>query len=263
MKLVVIATIIFLVAFSARAGVFVEDFDNNFGVWQELLVRDAVPGSWKIVDGELHAVSPDGWPRLLTVGDETWRDYTIEFDVKPLERLGPGGVAIATRINNNWVAWCLIGDWPFANNVSTAKFAAGNFQDPQTFVFSHSKLHRPLKLNRWSHLKLTVEEDILNFWINGGQVIGPIQLPNRRSFERINAIRKQHAEEEGRLAGFQAWQLNGFQDFLTGATGLGLSNQTTRFDNVVITGDSIPNSGGLSVTPQAKLATMWGHLKRF
>ena len=45
--------------------------------------------------------------------------------------------------------------------------------------------------------------------------------------------------------------------------GLGLSNQTARFDNVVITGDSIPNNDGLLVTPKAKLTTMWGHLKRF
>ena len=58
-------------------------------------------------------------------------------------------------------------------------------------------------------------------------------------------------------------RLDGFQDFLTGAAGLGLSNQTARFDNVVITGDSIPSSGGLSVNPKTKLATMWGSLKRF
>ena len=85
MKSVVIASIIFLIAFSAKAGVFVEDFDDDFGVWQEFLMNDARPGSWKIVNDELHAVSPDRWTRLLTVGDASWRDYTIEFDVKPLK----------------------------------------------------------------------------------------------------------------------------------------------------------------------------------
>ena len=263
MKLIVVATIIFLFTFSARAGVFQEDFDNNFGVWKELLMRDALPGSWKIIDGELHAVSPDGWTRLLTVGDDTWRDYTVEFDVKPLERPGPSSIAIAARINGGWVAACFIGDSLLADNVSKVKFGAGNFQDPRTFFFTHINLHRPLKLNRWSQLKLAVEENTLNFWINGHQVIGPIQLPSRRTFERINAIRKQHAEEEGQLERFQAWQLNGFQDFLTGAVGFGLSNQTARFDNVVITGDSIPDRGGLSVDPKTKLATMWGSLKRY
>ena len=137
MKLVVIGSVIFLFTFSAGAGTFLEDFDNNFGVWQELLVLDELPGSWKIVDGELHAVSPEGSTRLLTVGDETWRDYTIEFDVKPLDKQGPSNIVIAARINGSWVAWCLIGDLPsFNDNVSRVMFAAGNFQDPSTFVFS-------------------------------------------------------------------------------------------------------------------------------
>ena len=263
MKLIAIGSAILLFTLPAWAGTFIEDFDNNLGVWQELLVRDAAPGSWEVVKGELHAVSPDGWLRLLTVGDETWSDYTIEFDVKPLQKPGPGTIAIAARINGSWVAWCSIGDWPNNDNISTAWFVAGNFQNPITFVFSHAKRHRFLKLKKWSTLKLSVEKNILNFWINGGLVIGPIQLPNRRSFERMNAIRKEHAAEHGNLEGFQPWPLNGLQDFLTGAAGFGLSNQTARFDNVVITGASIPNNNGLSVAPKSKLATVWGHLKRF
>lgn len=263
MKLAAIGSAILLFTLPAWAGTFIEDFDNNFGVWQELLVDGAKPVSWEIVDGELHAVNPDFWPSLLTVGDQTWSDYSIEFDVKPIQKLGPRSIAIAARINGSWVAWCLIGDWPDGDNVSRVWFVAGNFQDPRTFVFSHTKRHRFLKLNGWSKLKLSVEKNILSFWINGGLIIGPIQLPNRRSFERINADMKQHAEEVGRLEDFQPWPLNGFQDFLTGAAGFGLSNQTARFDNVVITGDSIPHNDGLSVTPKAKLTTMWGSLKRF
>ena len=56
---------------------------------------------------------------------------------------------------------------------------------------------------------------------------------------------------------------DGFPDFLTGGVGFGLSNYTARFDNITVTGDSIPNSGGFAVTPQGKLATMWGQLKQF
>ena len=261
MKLVVVGSVIFLLTFSVKAGVFLEDFDNNFGVWQELRAADAVPGSWEIVDGELHAVSPDGWTRLLTVGDETWRDYTFEFDVKPLGKKGPSNIVIAARIKGSWLVWCFVGDLPFADNISEVMFAAGNFRDPNTFLFSHFKRHRFLKLNKWSKLKLDVKENILNFWINGGLVIGPVKLPTRKGFERFDVIRKEHAAEEGREVA--ALQLNGLQDFLTGAAGLGLSNQTARFDNVVITGDSIPNRGGLSVNPETKLTTIWGSLKRF
>lgn len=264
MKLIAIGSAILLFTLPAWAGTFLEDFDNNFGVWQELLVDGAEPGSWEIIDGELHAVNTDFWPHLLTIGDETWSDYTIEFDVKPIQKLGPRSIAIAARINGSWAAWCFIGDWwPGNDDVSRVWFVAGNFQDPRTFVFSHAKPHRFLKSNKWSKLKLSVKKNILNFWIDGGLIIGPIQLPNRRSFERINAIMKQHAEEEGKLEGFQPWPLNGFQDFLTGAAGFGLSNQTARFDNVIITGEGIPDRGGLLVTPKAKLATVWGSLKHF
>ena len=274
MKFVVIAGVVFLFTFSAEAGTFLENFDNgNLDAWQELIltqdflfldVDDPPPGSWEIIKGELHAVSPDNSTRLLTIGDETWRDYTIEFDVKPLEKPGPSNIAIAARIKGSWVAWCLIGDLPqFRENAAQALFAAGNFHDRNTIFYTHAKLHRSLKLNKWSQLKLAVQENTLNFWINGKLVIGPAQLPNRKTFERFEAVKKAHPPNPGNIKLFHPLQLDGFQDFLTGAAGLGLSNQTARFDNIVITGDSIPNSGGLSVTPKAKLATVWGSLKRF
>ncbi len=262
MKLVMIAIIIFLFTFSAKSGVFVEDFDNNFGRWQEFLMGRALPGSWKIVNNELHAVSPDGWTRLLTVGDGTWSDYTIEFDVKPLKKPGPGNIAIAARISGDWAVWCMIGDHPFPNNITIASCAAGNFRDPTPLFFFGSKPHPPLELKEWSQLKLGVKEDTLNFWINGKHVLGPIQLPNRQTFQKRDAVRKQHIEEHHDGANFRPMQLGRFQDFLTGKVGLGLSNQTARFDNVVITGNGIPHNNGLSVTPKAKLATMWGNLKR-
>ena len=49
----------------------------------------------------------------------------------------------------------------------------------------------------------------------------------------------------------------------TGSTGFGLANYTARFDNITITGEGIPDKGGLSVLPSAKLATTWASLKRF
>ena len=258
MKLAIIGSIVLLFTLSAGAGTFLVNFDNGrLDEWKELLMGDALPGSWEIVDGELHAVSPNGWTRLLTIGDETWRDYTIEFDVKPLDNRGPSNIVVAARINGSWLVWCFIGDLPFVDNISEVMFAAGNFQDPNTFLFSHSKRQRFLKLNEWSKLKLDVKENILNFWINEKQFIGPVQLPDRHSFLRFDALRKEHRKE------LPALQLDGLEDFLTGGIGLGLSNQTARFDNVVITGDSIPDRHTFSITPRAKLATMWGSLKRF
>lgn len=267
MKLIGIGSAILLFTLPAWAGTFLENFDKgNLEDWEEFLMNDALPGSWKIVNDELHGVSPDVRTRLLTVGNTTWRDYTIEFDVKPLKKPGRGNIAIAARINGDWAVWCMIGNHPFPGNISMAMCAAGNFRDPSPLFFFGFKPHESLGLKIWSRLKLVIEENTLNFWINGKHALGPVQLPNIQTFQRRDAVRRKHfeehhADEENRE--FRPMRLDGFQDFLTGAMGLGLSNQTARFDNVVITGDSIPDSGGLSVTPKTKLATVWGSLKRF
>ena len=37
-------------------------------------------------------------------------------------------------------------------------------------------LHPLLRLNRWAHLKLSVEGDMFSFYLNGEQVMAPTQL---------------------------------------------------------------------------------------
>ena len=114
MKLVIAALIMSLLTFSALAGTFIETFNGaNLKEWQELVENDKAPGSWEIVDNELHAISPNGWMRLLTIGNKKWRDYTIEFDVKPLEKHGRGNIAIAARIKKTQLVSWTIGDWLF------------------------------------------------------------------------------------------------------------------------------------------------------
>ena len=90
MKSMIIVVILFLSISAAWAGKFLETFDNkNLKVWTELtmyvsdLAADIPTGSWEILDGELQATVKDRLPRLLTIGDKTWQDYEIEFDVKP------------------------------------------------------------------------------------------------------------------------------------------------------------------------------------
>ena len=267
MKLTHLIALLFFLSFSAEAGTWIETFDDgNLEAWNELIQLNNKPGSWKIVNGELHAVSPDGWTRLLTISNETWDDYTIEFDVKPLKMLGVGNITIAARIKGDWAVWCFIGDHPFPKNISVAVCAAGNFRVPAPLYFFGVKSHQPLGLKQWSKLKLGVEGNILNFWINGKQALGPIVLPNRETFERHEAVRKQHHEQhhaDDENLQFRPMRLDGFQDFLTGSVGFGLANYTARFDNITVTGDGIPNRGGLAVTSKGKLATIWGNLKRF
>ena len=92
MKCICIVTVLLLLPFSGWSGTFLETFDDkDLEGWQELVQLNKAPGSWEIVNDELHAVSPDPAMRLLTTGDETWEDYTLEFDVKP-EKNTVGGL---------------------------------------------------------------------------------------------------------------------------------------------------------------------------
>ncbi len=234
MKLVLIGLGIFFLAFSVSAGTSLYTFDDGKLVgWQELVMFDDVPGTWEIIDGELQAISDRGVTRLLTIGDETWQDYDIEFDVKPLEKHGPGSIAVAARIKGTWGVVCRVGD-SWDPGKPTVDCFSGDLHGRAFLVYSE-KPYPLLKLRKWTIFKLSVHEKQLTFWINGKQVLDPVALEPK----------------------------HGFPDFPTGRIGFGLSNYTTRFDNLKITGPGIPDRNRLSVTPQVKLATVWGNLKRF
>ena len=235
MRLGFIGLGLFFLAFSALAGTFLDTFDDGKLVdWQELVMLgfDA-PGTWEIIDGELQAISDGGVTRLLTIGEEIWQDYDIEFDVKPLERHGPGSIAVAARIKGTWGVVCKVGD-SWDPGKPTVNCFSGDLHG-RAFLTYGEEPHPLLELQKWTIIKLSVHGKHLTFWINGKQVLDPIALE----------------------------PLHGFPEFPTGRIGLGLANYTARFDNLKITGPRIPDKGGLSVTPQAKLATTWGHLKQF
>ena len=230
MKLALSGLGVFFLPFFALAGTFTETFDGGkLDNWQELVMFDIdAPGNWKIVDGELQAISNIGITRLLTIGEETWQDYDIEFDVKPVKKHGPGNIVIAARIEGTFGVLCALRD------DQTVRCFAGNLHG-DSFLIYDEKPHPLLKLRKWATFKLSIHGKLLTFWINGKQVLDPIMLE----------------------------PLHGFPEFPTGRVGLGLANYTARFDNFKITGPGIPNRGGLSVAPRTKLATTWANLKQF
>ena len=74
--------------FLVQAGTFLENFDDGvLEGWQDFFPHDVRPtGSWEIINSELRAKNKTGLLHSLTTEDETWRDYTIEFDVKPVKK---------------------------------------------------------------------------------------------------------------------------------------------------------------------------------
>lgn len=240
MKSVIITMGVFFLTCSAWAGTFVETFDNkDLEGWKEIVWHDEAPGSWENVDGELHVGNNDGFLRLLTIGDKTWRNYTVEFDVKPLKKHGSGSIAIAARIRGTSVLWCMIGDALLPGPEARATCYGGNLHS-NTLLFIASKRSSFLKLNKWSTLKLSVQENNLTFWINGELPLDPMEIPDIKEFPAL---------------------IKEFTDFSVGGAGFGVSGYTARFDNITITGEGIPDKGGLAVKPNGKSATTWGELK--
>ena len=87
MRFTIIITLLFLLPFSAAAGTFLETFDNKeLEGWQELVQLDQVPGLWEIINDELEVVNREPALYFLTTGDDTWENYTVEFDVKPTKK---------------------------------------------------------------------------------------------------------------------------------------------------------------------------------
>ena len=233
------------------AGTFLETFnDGDLEGWQELVQLNNAPGSWEIINDELHAVSHEAFKHLLTTGDDTWEDYTFEFDVKPLKKHGRGAIAIAARIKGSALFYCSVADPVIFDNKdpllgSFLSCMKGDLHDLE-FTLLYFESHPLLKLNKWSRLKLSVKGTNFIFSLNGKKIA-----------ETGDNFALMHKGEKIKT---KAGKLTGFQ---TGGIGIGLGNYTARFDNITVTGDSIPNTGGFAVTPSGKLATVWGQLKKY
>ena len=245
MKSVRIIAIFFLFTFSVWAGTFVETFDDGLADWQELNEHDAVPGAWEIIDAELEMTNPGGAARFFTTRDETWQNYSIEVNVKPLEKRGPGNIGILARVKGSQAIWCLVSDLFLKDPESKVMCISRDFGE-KTGEALYIKPHRLLRLDKWSELKLSVSGDRFTFSINGKKIT-----------ETGDPFILLHDGAELML------KTKDISSHPTGSTGFGLANYTARFDNITITGEGIPDKGGLSVLPSAKLATTWASLKRF
>ena len=247
-KFLIIVTALFLSPVSVFAGTFLDTFEGgNLDRWWEVVPWDREPGSWEIVEGGLHGAGQDISLRLFTTGDDTWKDYTVEFDVRLLKRHGAPRISIAARVQEKWIVQCQMMEpvivLPGGGNVPEKGWVhcyAGSLNGGKVKGLVLEP-HPRLKLFRWTHLKLRAEGNIFTLWINGEQVMEPTELRIRRDRE-----------------GFA-----GFPEFQTGGVGIGLANCTARFDNVTVTGESIPDSGAFAITSRRKLSTTWGHLKSF
>jgi len=126
-------------------------------------------GSWMMVDGAI-AQNSSASPAFITSGDSNWRNYTLEVNIKGIEKWGPIiGVRYNDRTkqcialnfsegNGHWVGVALF-------NVETGKIRSL----PGTKRFK-------LEMGRWYKLKMEVHGGTVKCYLNG-QLIQTVSDP--------------------------------------------------------------------------------------
>ena len=266
----IIGGIFLFQALPVSAGTFFETFDNfNLKDWEEVSDPNAPAGEWRGLNGELHAESKDNATRMLVIKDAAWHDYEVALDVMPIARHGRGHIVLAARVNQMYAIVFAIGNifWNapspivsgFVFKLNTGArvglplilvkigdlingrpqgeivdelLRVGVITDICTTVLPHPFLER----GKWTQLKLRVVEKWLMLSVNGESVLSLTCF-----FDKFTFLE---------------------EDLNVGSVGFGLAGYTARFDNLKITGEDVPNHGGLSVRPQGKLAVTWGQLKQ-
>jgi len=188
---------------------------------------------WKVQNGVLIGRRASGWGVHLTIGDaDMWRDYTIECDMR-----------ITERILNEWG-----GSLHYAGVV-------GRFQP-------ENKLTRDVI---WFMLNLTVPPTVwegvivpLNQWLRDVQTPFNAQL---NTWYHLKSVIKGDAfkfyVDDALATSFNSGAIS------TGQVGLCIGGCAAEFDNIVITGDDVPDAGpnGFWVESKDKLPIVWAKLK--
>jgi hypothetical protein len=236
-------------------GTIVYDFEDESQVadWFEVPTLDGAPytAQYSVENGDLVGFCSD--PSIvagqgLGVGDDTWRDYTFETQLK-LEQafpevgaeVGAGSTAFVvvhyhlspgivyqhlppneTDGTVHWGVW--VGFNSEGLNLVKWGSAIGGAYTPG------KSIDLPLEENRWYTVRIESEGNHYRMFLDGKLAV------------EDDACSPEHTY---------------------GIPGFALRNCEARFDNVIITGDSIPNMLSVAaVSPRSRLATTWGRIRK-
>jgi hypothetical protein len=215
-----------LIAASAWAGTLVDDFsDGDFEGWGETWLRQNLT-TWKVESGVLTGDNPSSWGTYLAMGDMTWQDYEVEVDARLTSfRNADALLGIGLRHSGQTGAqfkaleFSLIRANQFGPEGAYAFYLANNTANVR------KSQARQFEIGKWYHLKVTVQGDHYQFYVDGNKEID---------------IHDKTLE--------------------SGGVGLAARAGVVQYDNVSIKGDAVPDSN-LSVSPQGKSAILWAELK--
>jgi hypothetical protein len=212
-----------LLTFAFSTWAYQEDFDD--GEANDWVV---VTGTWEVENGEYHQI-PDGVNlfSFYAVEDESWKDYTLEVKLKPIQtpyagvvfrvmETGPGGAAPAWS-QGHFISW-LIGTTGGKGYSKIWKAMLG----PEAMLEGTDG--DTLEPNEWSEIKVVIEGINIQCYLNG-------------------ELQKEFKDDNDSI--------------LTGGIGL-MTYGETLFDDIVVTGHGIP---GMAVRPAGKLVSVWGAIR--
>jgi hypothetical protein len=234
MRSVIVALSLILISTPAWAGTFMDNFED--GDWEgwEVIAGDTwntdVQERFSIVEGVLRIDAmgkPEDWYALSIM--ENWKDYSFSADMRIVEcdPANPeGGGGIASRVGDvaSYGSYILVGD--------TSSWEARSDRKGKDWRISWGvglpDAVAP-QIGEWHRAEIKVTGIKISFYVDGEL---EHDVPDVRHSSGGVRLFAQHAIVE--------------------------------FDNVVITGDDIPDVGpsGHAVEPEAGLTTAWGWIKR-
>jgi len=226
MKLTIIVSFVFLFVTPVFAGTLRDDFsDGDTEGWMRFTTGGTSLPNWHVENGRLVCRRSNGYGAQLVIGDVSWKDYTIECDVKLTEMI-PSQFAYNMA---GVVVYCNNGDrlsgYYFGDFQKAMSFWA--YEYDHNFLFNQAQAF-PISLRKWYRMKVEAKGKKYSLKIDGKKI----------------------------------HQFTGTR-FESGRVGVGLGGAEAHFDNVIITGNDVPNVGpsGYAVHPKAKLTTTWGRLR--
>ena len=218
-----------LIAASAWAGTLVDDFsDGDFEGWTQ-----SGAGNWRVENEEL-IFSALAAPSYLFMGETDWQDYTISVNARFVKHQASNccGEVIVLAPRGRTMNLCytfFMGTWQQTGQRVGAFYLLGDW-NPRNFRFKEFSWD----MDTWYRLKLTADGDEFQLYVDDELVL---------------------EYEDSTLA--------------AGKVGFGgaFHSTTIHFDDVVITGDDVPDMNlsaedmDFPVDPKAKSTTTWAAIK--
>jgi hypothetical protein len=185
---------------------------------------------WSIDKGEVVYDPAKGANSRLMTGEQAWKDYTVECNIKFMTAANyPGGIRtyVDAKTGGHYAVW-------FYPPTKTIKLYSGTVFDINPGIVTlgeHVGVPYDAKEDVFYYVKVIHEGKQIEVWFG----------KSKDKAEKI--IEAKDGKFKSGLFAFDGY------------------NQPVHFDNILITGPGIPRSDGEAVESQDKLAIAWGILK--